>query len=103
NDTYGSAAGDAVLQGVGRLLTSSFRRADLLARWAGDQFVVGFYDTLQATAIQQLVDVQMKIRTLTFAVAATGRFSITISAGVAEFPSDADDLLELYVAADTAR
>jgi len=34
---------------------------------------------------------------------ATGRFSVTCSAGLAEFPSDAEDLLELYVAADTAR
>lgn len=40
NDTYGHEAGDAVLCEFARRLTSTLRRNDLVARLAGDEFVV---------------------------------------------------------------
>lgn len=40
NDTLGHAAGDVLLQGVGRALTQGVRRTDLPCRFGGDEFVV---------------------------------------------------------------
>ncbi|MBB6592161.1 GGDEF domain-containing protein, partial [Ralstonia solanacearum] len=40
NDTYGHAAGDAVLVEVARRLQHTVRRTDTVARLAGDEFVI---------------------------------------------------------------
>jgi diguanylate cyclase (GGDEF)-like protein/PAS domain S-box-containing protein len=40
NDEYGHAAGDAVLEEVGRRLRATVRDADVIARVGGDEFVV---------------------------------------------------------------
>ncbi len=40
NDTYGHAAGDAVLAGFSALLRSTLRKSDLFARYGGEEFVV---------------------------------------------------------------
>lgn len=40
NDTAGHPAGDAVLREVSRLLRRECRSGDLVARWAGDEFVI---------------------------------------------------------------
>ncbi len=40
NDAFGHQAGDALLQQVARLLKTSCRPNDLVARWGGDDFVI---------------------------------------------------------------
>jgi len=40
NDTHGHAIGDLVLTEVGKLLLTSFREGDLVARFGGEEFVV---------------------------------------------------------------
>jgi diguanylate cyclase (GGDEF)-like protein len=40
NDTFGHAAGDAVLIGFVRLLVNTLRRADIIARIGGEEFVL---------------------------------------------------------------
>ncbi len=40
NDQRGHAAGDIVLAGLGRLLSSEIRRVDFAGRWGGEEFVV---------------------------------------------------------------
>ncbi|MFN2363138.1 MAG: diguanylate cyclase, partial [Halarsenatibacteraceae bacterium] len=40
NDTYGHKAGDKHLQKVADILKDSIRQEDILARWAGDEFVI---------------------------------------------------------------
>jgi len=45
NDSYGHAAGDKVLAEVGRILSQTVRKSDLVARWGGEEFLVVATDT----------------------------------------------------------
>jgi len=45
NDTFGHAAGDAVLQAVARALVGAARRTDVVARWGGEELLVVLPDT----------------------------------------------------------
>ena len=60
NDTLGHAAGDAVLREFSRRLQASVRQVDLVARLAGDEFVVileGLHNSAEATAVaRKIVD-----------------------------------------------
>ena len=48
NDTLGHDAGDAVLQGVARVLMNMGRKTDFVARWGGEEFVVALSHTAEA-------------------------------------------------------
>lgn len=102
NDSYGHPAGDAVLQGVATLLTKAFRDEDVVARWGGDEFAVGLYDLPRGTAMARLARVLEEVRAMVFTSSDGRQFGVTFSAGLAEYPADGDDLLDLYSAADAA-
>jgi two-component system cell cycle response regulator len=50
NDNRGHAAGDAVLQGIARVLEAVARKSDFVARWGGEEFVVALPQTAEGGA-----------------------------------------------------
>ncbi|MFP5409826.1 MAG: diguanylate cyclase domain-containing protein [Gammaproteobacteria bacterium] len=56
NDTYGHAAGDAVLVHVARTLQACCRESDLLARLGGDEFVALLPDTPAGSSLDGLLE-----------------------------------------------
>src|SRR5690606_281492 len=50
NDTWGHAAGDAVLQQLGALLPTLLRSVDLLGRVGGEEFIIMLPNTSSAAA-----------------------------------------------------
>ncbi|MEQ3626923.1 MAG: diguanylate cyclase [Marinobacter sp.] len=54
NDSLGHAAGDAVLQQVGRVLVEETRSEDIVVRAGGDEFILIFPRVSDTTVLQQL-------------------------------------------------
>jgi diguanylate cyclase (GGDEF)-like protein len=103
NRQHGYAAGDEVMRRLGRLLQRAFRSQDVVARWAGDEFVIGMYGLSRGDGVQRLAEVLENLRGETFPSANSTSFPASFSAGVAQYPDDAGDLESLYRVADEAR
>lgn len=103
NDTWGHATGDLVLQTVGRILTDNLRETEMVFRFGGEELLI----LLPETPLQQAVEVA---RRLCGAVAnhpfrtvdGASTFQVTLSAGVAEYPTHGSDKLTLLSAVDHA-
>ena len=103
NDTYGHLKGDAVLVLVGELLRRTLRGADIAARWGGDEFVA----LLPGAPISRARDVAERL-----AAAVRGHsglsepgmppLTVSVSIGVASFPSHGNDPEALFASADRA-
>lgn len=102
NDEHGHAVGDRVLQRVGALLQATFRGEDVVARWGGEEFAVGLYASGKEDAARRLERTLEVLRGERFTATDGRHFTVTFSGGVAEHPADADDLQQLFAAADTA-
>lgn len=100
NDQYGHQAGDKVLRVVAKLINSSTRTTDFVARFGGEEFVM----LLPETELDKALLVADKIRE----AVATCEFHhgkrpvpITISCGVAQFRTG-DTIESAFERADTA-
>lgn len=102
NDQYGHEIGDNVLMRFGELLRQTFRKNDIIARWGGEEFVLGLYRMTREDGLERLRDFLDLIHEQIFRDNQGNLFKITFSAGVAEYPHDGIDLKSLYHAADTA-
>ncbi len=92
NDTRGHVGGDAVLRELARILQVNSRPQDVVARYAGDEFVVLLVDvetSLARTLIERLL-------------CAMRERELRCSLGVALLPANATDAEELMAAADRA-
>jgi diguanylate cyclase (GGDEF)-like protein len=96
NDSYGHAAGDDLLVLIGKLLSSTDHAEAF--RFGGDEFAIVFRRD-EISAYRQLEELQ---RQLVQAEAASPTGPVTISAGIATFPSHAEDADELQRRADGA-
>lgn len=83
NDSFGHAAGDAVLCALVRQVRSMLRTNDLIARTGGEEFTVLLPDTPTATGVVAAERVRSAIETLQI-VYDSHLLSVTVSAGVAQ-------------------
>jgi len=101
NDRFGHATGDGVLQSLGSLLAQCFRGEDVVARWGGEEFLVGMYGMDRLDGVHRLADCLERLREEPFG-GPEDELHVTFSAGVAQYPDDGADLPALYRAADQA-
>ena len=97
NDTYGHAVGDATLIKIAGTFKRSIRGYDLAARFGGDEFVFLFPDTsptLGATILHRLMRHEIPLDDTGHSV------WLTLSWGIAAWPGDSDDPVELVRIAD---
>lgn len=102
NDSWGHAAGDRVLQRFGKLLQQFFRAEDSVARWGGEEFLVGMYGMTKIDGTKRLSELLATMRQEEFTSDSGQKFHVTLSAGIAQYPEDGQDLQALYLAADVA-
>ncbi|NOX38822.1 MAG: diguanylate cyclase [Calditrichaeota bacterium] len=100
NDTFGHQAGDLVLQKIGRILRENTRKSDIAARYGGEEFAI-ICPELNKRRGQILAEKLRKIIEGT-RLPFSQDTRITISAGVAAFPEDADNPQDLIRCADVA-
>jgi diguanylate cyclase (GGDEF)-like protein len=97
NETLGPTGGDQLLTALGQLLSGASRSADLAARLEGGKFAV----LLSGTDASHALLAGERLRAAVAAHAFPGR-RLTVSVGVATFPTDAKGSEELLAHADLA-
>jgi two-component system, cell cycle response regulator len=87
NDTAGHLAGDTVLRQIGELLEEAIRKVDIVARYGGEEFVVLLPETLSDGAVAFAERLRERIAAQSFDVGAGRAVNLTVSIGIATFPS----------------
>jgi diguanylate cyclase (GGDEF)-like protein len=102
NDRFGHQQGDAVLRGIAKVLKSSVRKIDFVARYAGDEFAIILPSTKLRDALsvaEKLLDNLTERRLPGY----KGDIPVTLSLGVAAIPHpEIKDTTELIKKADRA-
>jgi diguanylate cyclase (GGDEF)-like protein len=110
NDTYGHLVGNQTLEEVGGVIMRSLRAGDVAARFGGEEFAAFLLDAQYAQGLVAAERVRAGVEEYDFPITRHGAAEleppqthrITISIGVAAFPDDARDPIELVELADTA-
>lgn len=102
NDTYGHDAGDLVLREFGALLGQVFRAGDLPCRLGGEEFAVLLPESDLASVRHRVEELSMRLRNRDLRLRKQPLGRVTMSAGLAEFPTHGSSAQELLRAADEA-
>jgi len=111
NDAFGHAAGDAIIRELIKLLRACTREYDLVARIGGDEFAVVYRDNEAPRQPNSQHPRDVLVATERFRDAIRNhqwpqickiKGEISISGGLANFPTDADTLEALMAKADQA-
>ena len=106
NDTYGHLTGSRTLEEIGVCITKILRSGDVAARFGGEEFAAFLLDAELAQGIVAAERIRREIEITGFSVIKQGKnfqtHHITISIGVATFPTDSTDPIELVEMADSA-
>lgn len=92
NDTHGHGEGDAALKRFAKVLRKNARKGDILARYAGDEFVLVMTQSERTQTTKGVERIQAALR-------ADG---LSSSMGIAMFPVNGTDAQSLFVSADEA-
>ncbi len=103
NDQNGHGAGDEVLRTIARLFSGTSRRTDLVARYGGEEFTILICGADREMAAHHADRVRRAVEAHDFPHGERqplGRLSVSI--GLASYPTDAADVGTLFEAADRA-
>ena len=97
NDRLGHVEGDRALQRIGEQLRKAVRTTDLVARYGGEEFVIAFPRMEVGLAMRRAEALRAEIAELGIG---NGDAPLTISGGVASWPSDGHTFEEVLRRAD---
>lgn len=101
NDTYGHLCGDALLCEIAKVIGSSLRHVDLLARFGGEEFIVFLAHTDNFGALDVAERIRSRVQATTLDWNGT-TISVTASIGVAPIRRELPSLDWMIHEADTA-
>jgi diguanylate cyclase (GGDEF)-like protein len=103
NDTYGHLAGDAVLRAVAEAIIAAVRgRGDAVGRFGGEEFVVLLPGIAHPDISAVAERIRRAISALTVPVGQLKVTGLSVSIGIAAYPTAGTALQRLLDAADTA-
>jgi diguanylate cyclase (GGDEF)-like protein len=106
NDSYGHLTGSKTLEEIGKSIMNNLRTGDAAARFGGDEFAAFLLDADLSQGLVAAERIRSAIAACRFSVVRQGKkhttHHITLSIGVASFPEDSSDPIELVEMADSA-
>jgi diguanylate cyclase (GGDEF)-like protein len=103
NDSYGHLIGDMVLKETARTMVKTAREQDLPARYGGEEFCIVLTDTDTEEAYEQAERHRRAIEAKQYDTEEFGVLSVTISLGIATYPTHSIQSVKALVkAADDA-
>lgn len=102
NDSYGHLAGDEALSCLGEAVRQSIRSTDVAARYGGDEIVIILPETRLSKAYNLFagrITRQIEDR---LSALSRGRCALTVTIGIAAYPDDGENAMELILSADKA-
>jgi diguanylate cyclase (GGDEF)-like protein len=102
NDEHGHEIGDQVLCAVADALQRHARGSDVAARYGGEEFTIVLADMPAPQALERAEQVRQEVEKLELRASNKDLGKITISIGLAQFPTHGGTVEELLLAADKA-
>jgi len=108
NDTYGHLVGSETLEDVGAVIKRSLRAGDVGARFGGEEFAAFLLDAdyqqgmVAAERVREAIEEHEFSAVRRGSTEASRTHKITISVGLASFPNDGRDPIQLVELADSA-
>ncbi len=100
NDNYGHVVGSKLLQDIGEVLSLILRASDHIYRYGGDEFVV-IMPTVDIKTVHDIASrVLAKIKHKSFQIDNGETYKLSVSIGIAEYPTDAKSAIEIIRFAD---
>ena len=101
NDQQGHGIGDKLLQNIAKRLKKSVRKSDTVGRLGGDEFLLVFNKTHNATNVQNIAE---KLRTIIAKPFDIDGLSLQVfaSIGIASYPEHGNHPLDLVQYSDQA-
>ncbi len=100
NDSYGHAAGDAILRELSNLLIKHVRGEDIPSRYGGDEFIIILPDASQEVTLERAELLRKHAQHLNIQFGEQTLGKITLSLGVANFPNNGATSTRLLTAVD---
>jgi len=100
NDGHGHIVGSLLLSQIARELEKVLRETDLIYRYGGDEFVILLPETEKSSAKEVGNRILQHLAKKRFTRGSDDEIQISVSIGVAEFPTDTKDKEEVLQAAD---
>jgi diguanylate cyclase (GGDEF)-like protein len=101
NDNHGHLYGDYVLRGTSAVLKTAVRNIDIVARYGGEEFAIVLVKTTKVKTFNSAKRIVQSLADHPFEKEGK-KVRMTISAGMAEYPTDGENMRELIAIADRA-
>ena len=100
NDGFGHAAGDKLPRDLGSLILAHLRAGDIACRYGGEEFLLILPEASSEAAAARAEELRKRVENLHIEVEGRSLGAISVSLGVAVYPTDADSREGLLAAAD---